>query len=78
MKTTPSLSAALDRIRAFAEAMEWKPARLAREAGLADIATRNMARDDWSPSSTTIRRLEALIPAKWQAGDPAPSSKRAA
>lgn len=78
MVSTPSLAATLDRIRAFARAMDWKPARVAREAGLADIATRNMAREDWSPTSSTIRRLEALIPDKWSAGDPAPSGDQRA
>jgi hypothetical protein len=78
MSGTPSLTATLDRIRAFAKAMDWKPARVAREAGLADIATRNMHKDDWSPTSSTIRRLEALIPESWQAGDAPPSAKDAA
>lgn len=78
MSATPSLAATLNRIRAFAQAMEWKPARVAREAGLADIATRNMHKDEWSPTSSTIRRLEALIPADWKAGDPPPPAQETA
>lgn len=53
--------------------MDWRPSRVAREAGLADIATRNMHKGEWSPSSSTIRRLEALIPEDWKAGDPLPA-----
>ena len=64
----------LDRIRAFAEARKWKPARLAREARLSDVTTRGMARSDWSPSGSTIRALEALIPVDWTPGDPLPEA----
>lgn len=63
----------LDRIRAFAAARGWKPARLAREAGLSDTVTRGMERPDWAPSGLSVRRLEALIPDDWHAGDPVPS-----
>jgi hypothetical protein len=63
----------LDRIRAFAEARGWKPARLAREARLSDVTTRSMARPDWAPSGNTVRALEALIPADWKPGDPLPA-----
>lgn len=64
----------LDRIRAFAEARRWKPARLAREAGLSDVTTRGMARADWAPSGNTVRALEALIPADWTPGNSLPEA----
>jgi len=62
----------LDRIRAFAAARGWRPARLAREARLSDTATRGMERDDWLPSGSTIRALESLIAPGWSPGDPLP------
>jgi hypothetical protein len=58
--------------------MDWKPARYAREAGISEVATRRLFEDDWAPTSTTIRALEALIPDRWQAGDAAPRKDAAA
>jgi len=68
----PELSAVLNRIRSWAAANALKPATLARLAGIAEVVTRDMSDDDWSPSSRSIRRLEALIPAGWKPGDPLP------
>lgn len=70
----------LGRIRAFAAARGWKPARLAREAGLSDTVTRGMDRDDWAPSGGSVRSLEGLIPEGWSPGQllPAISDRPAA
>lgn len=68
----PELAAVLDRIRGWAGANELKPATLARQAGLAESVTRGMDGGDWSPSSSSIRSLEALIPAGWMPGHPVP------
>lgn len=68
----PDLSAVLDRIRGWAAANALKPATLARQAGIAEVVTRDMDDAGWSPSSRSIRRLEALIPAGWKPGDPLP------
>lgn len=65
----------LERIRAFAVARGWKPARLAREAGLSDTVTRGMERPDWAPSGLSVRRLEALIPEGWRPGEPVPQGE---
>jgi len=62
----------LARIRAFAEARGWPPGRLAREAGLSDTVTRGMEQADWSPSGSSVRVLERLIPGDWKPGDPLP------
>lgn len=62
----------LDRIRAFADARGWKPARLAREAGLSETVTRGMERPGWAPSGASVRRLEGLIPEGWASGQPLP------
>lgn len=69
----PDLAAVLDRIRGWASANEWKPATLARMAGVAESVTRDMDEPSWSPSSNSIRRFEALIPDGWRVGDPIPT-----
>lgn len=74
----PSLSAALDRIRAFARAMEWRPHKLATAAGVSEVTTRRLFESDWAPTSNTIRSLEAVIPSDWKAGDAAPEMTEAA
>lgn len=71
--TAPDLAAVLDRIRGWASANDWKPATLARMAGVAESVTRDMDEPTWGPSSSSIRRFEALIPEGWRAGDPVPS-----
>jgi len=73
----PDLSAVLDRIRGWAAANELKPATLARQAGLAETVTRDMDEAAWSPSSNSIRKLEALIPEGWRPGMPVPSAPTA-
>lgn len=72
MRTTPDLASVLDRIRGWAAANNWKPATLARRAGLAESVTRDMDDADWAPSSNSIRRFEALIPEGWRVGDDLP------
>lgn len=62
----------LARIRGFAAARGWKPARLAKEAGLSDMVTRGMERADWAPSGASVRKIEALIPAAWRPDNPLP------
>lgn len=69
----PELSAVLDRIRGWAAANDLKPATFARQAGLAETVTRDIERPDWSPSSNSIRKLEALIPEGWMPGHPLPA-----
>lgn len=64
----------LARIRAFSAARGWPPGRLAREAGLSDTVTRGMESETWSPTGTSVRALERLIPADWKPGDPLPST----
>ena len=68
----------LNRIRGWALANDFKPATLAAMAGLADNVTRGMDAADWSPSSRSIRQLEALIPPMWRPGDPVPAKGEAA
>lgn len=70
----PDLAGVLDRIRRWAEANDLKPATLAAQAGLAESVTRDMATEGWSPTSKSIRRLEALIPPSWRPGEPLPGA----
>ena len=65
----PSLSACLDRIRAWARANKWKPARLAREAGVAEKVTRGLEGPNWVPNASSIKKIELIIPANWSEGD---------
>ncbi len=71
----PSLNACLDRLRAWARAKQLKPARLAREAGIAESVTRDLALPNWSPTASSIRKLEAIVPAHWKAGDALPDAE---
>lgn len=63
----PTVDAALDRIRAWARSNKFKPARVASLAGLSDGATRKLFDDDWAPTVTTLRAIEAVMPADWAA-----------
>lgn len=65
------------RIRAYRAARDWAPSRLATEAGLSNMALRDMDAADWNPRAGTLRKLEALIPARWQPGQPVPTDKAA-
>lgn len=65
----PTLAAVLDRIRAYAVAQSWSLGPLALRAGLSRGALRNLHRPTWSPTTATVKAIEALIPADWRAGD---------
>jgi len=65
------------RIRAYRSARKWAPSRLATEAGLSNMALRDMDREDWNPRAGTLRKLEELIPPRWQPGDPVARDKAA-
>jgi lambda repressor-like predicted transcriptional regulator len=58
---------AVARIRAFANWRGWKPARLAKEAGLSLGTLRGMDAPDWNPTRETLRQIEALIPPEFDA-----------
>lgn len=64
---TRTIDAAIARIRAFAAAKGWAKSRLAVEAGLSVNALRDFDHDDWNPRIETIRQLERLIPADFEA-----------
>ncbi len=65
MSTT--IDSALERIRAYMVARQWTPTELARAAGLPESTIRPIARPNWSPSMNTLRALESIIPADFEA-----------
>lgn len=75
--STPTIDAAVNRIRAWRRANGLSPSRLAAEAGLSEMTTRRID-DDWKPNLETLRKLEGLIPADWQEGEAAASTASAA
>lgn len=52
----------LNRIRAFAEAQNWKKSKLAKEAGLGDTTLRNFDNEKWNPTVKVLRKIEKIIP----------------
>lgn len=72
MQIQPSLAPVLKRLQAYRKAADLSYSALAQGAGLSRAALLGMDSADWSPSSTTIRAIEKLIPAGWSAGDPLP------
>jgi len=76
METQPSLGPVLKRIQAYRKAADLSYSALAQSAGLSRAALLGMDAPDWSPSSTTIRAIEKLIPPGWRVGDPIPAPRR--
>lgn len=62
-------STVVARIRAYAVHQGWTKSRLASEAGLPDTTLRHFDRGSWNPTLDTLRKLEAIIPRDFQAGD---------
>lgn len=71
--TTPEIGAVLARVRAFRKAAELSLSAFALQAGLSRSALNGMDKDDWSPTSDTLKSIEAIIPAVWREGDPVPA-----
>jgi ribosome-binding protein aMBF1 (putative translation factor) len=61
----------LNRIRAFRLSAGWSKNRLARESGLRESTIRAMDDQDWSPTVSTLRALEKVIPPEFEIGDAA-------
>jgi ribosome-binding protein aMBF1 (putative translation factor) len=73
MPDTPNTTlSVIARIRGWAGANGWSKSRYAALAGLRDTTLRGFHDADWNPNTDTLQRLEALIPAGWQVGDPVP------
>lgn len=70
---TPEIGAVLARVRAYRKAAELSYSAFALRAGLSRAALNGMDKDDWSPTSDTLKNIEAIIPAGWREGEPLPT-----
>lgn len=66
-KHTTETSRLVHRIRSFADAEGLSKGRLAGRAGLRESTLRKFDRDDWNPTLKTLRALESIIPADFDA-----------
>lgn len=57
------------RIRRYAAGQQWSRTRLAREAGLPHNTLKAFDLQTWNPTADTLRKLEAIIPADFQAAE---------
>ena len=55
------------RIRRYATEQQWSRTRLAREAGLPHNTLKAFDLQTWNPTADTLRKLESIIPADFQA-----------
>lgn len=73
MADAPTLSAVLDRCRAYCRARGLTPGQLATKAGLSRGTLARFYEADWLPTTSTLQAIERLIPGGWRAGDPLPA-----
>lgn len=78
MSGAPSSDALVSRIRAYRNAADLSYSRLALKAGLSRAALIGMDKPDWSPTISTTRAIEGLIPEGWNPGDPLPEQGQVA
>jgi transcriptional regulator with XRE-family HTH domain len=64
---------AIARVRAYAAHRGWTRNKLATEAGVAESTIRDLSEPNWSPTAATLRKLEAIVPAEFEA--PPPTSR---
>lgn len=77
VEPTPTAQA-VARIQAWLAANEKRPReQIAREAGVDAKILRMAAKDGWNPTSDTLQKLEAVIPAGWHPGDPIAANEAA-
>lgn len=60
------IDALIRRIRRYAAAQDWTKGQLAVAAGMSDTVLRNFDRPDWNPTTSTLRRLEGIIPPEFE------------
>lgn len=70
--TTPEIGAVLARVRAYRKAAGLSLSAFALNAGLSRSALNGMDDEDWSPTSDTLKNIEATIPTGWHEGEPVP------
>lgn len=69
-----TVAAAIERVRAWRVANDLAPSRFAAAAGVSEATLRHIDHENWNPTASTLEKLEVLIPANWQLGDPVPAS----
>lgn len=57
-----NIDSCIQRIVRFADSKGWRKARLAKEADVQSSTIRHLGNDDWNPTASTLRKLEAIIP----------------
>jgi hypothetical protein len=75
--STPTVEAAVARIRSWRHLNKIPPSRFASEAGVSETVTRDMDTPGWNPTRRNLRKLERLVPEGWKAGDAVPSENAA-
>lgn len=58
---------AIDCVRRFAAASDLGPKEIAERAGVSESALRHMHISGWSPSTRTLRKIEAIVPEDFKA-----------
>lgn len=67
-----TIPAVIARLRAWAAENRWSKTRFAAEAGLQDTTLRRFHESDWNPTREILCKLESVVPASWQIGQPVP------
>ncbi|GAB5388470.1 MAG: hypothetical protein Alpg2KO_14380 [Alphaproteobacteria bacterium] len=65
-----TIDTTLTRIRSYFQHKGWSAHRVGVECGVSYIAVRSLFDPEFSPTLTTLRKLEAVIPDHWTLGDP--------
>lgn len=58
---------AIECVRRFAAESGMGPKEISERAGISESALRHMHVSDWSPSTRTLKKLEALVPEDFKA-----------
>ena len=74
MNSLNTVAAAIARVRAWRVANDLAPSRFAAAAGVSEATLRQIDHENWNPTSSTLEKLEAVLPPGWQIGDPVPAA----
>ncbi|MBK8159151.1 MAG: helix-turn-helix transcriptional regulator [Rhodospirillaceae bacterium] len=66
MMAAMHIDLSISRIRAYRRQQGWSVLRLANTAGLRESTIRQLEDPNWSPTASTLRKLEAIVPADFQ------------
>lgn len=57
------------RIRGYLRKTGWSKSKIAKKAGVGEATVFRIFLDDWNPTLSTLRALEAIIPNSWESHD---------